>query len=58
MVDRDGSLVMVKLHRGLDKRFDPFALQIVQSMPKWIPARKDGVPVRQKLVIPIDLNPE
>lgn len=36
---------------------DTEAVRVVKSMPNWIPAKNNGVPVKSYVVIPIRYNP-
>ncbi|MCU0368347.1 MAG: energy transducer TonB [Cyclobacteriaceae bacterium] len=53
VVNRDGSIVDVKVLKGIGAGCDEEALRIVQSAPAWTPGKQRGKPVRQKMVIPI-----
>ncbi|MFN8350705.1 MAG: energy transducer TonB [Flavobacteriales bacterium] len=52
-VDKDGSIREVKLLRGVSEGLDQEALRIVRSMPKWIPGKLDGRPVKCRFNLPI-----
>lgn len=41
----DGSLQNIKIVRFIDPELEKEAVRIVQGMPAWIPAEKDGTPV-------------
>jgi protein TonB len=53
VVNRDGSIVDVKVLKGIGAGCDEEATRIVQSAPAWTPGKQRGKPVRQKMVIPI-----
>lgn len=42
VIEKDGSLSNLKVLRGVDPSLDKEALRIVQSMPNWIPASRNG----------------
>lgn len=53
VVNRQGRLVKVKLLRSLHKDFDQEALRILENMPDWLPARRDGRYVSARVLFPI-----
>jgi TonB family protein len=52
-IDRNGTVVDVKVLRGVDPILDKEAVRVIQSSPKWIPAKQSGKDVKQQFVIPI-----
>jgi protein TonB len=56
VVNRDGSIVDVKVVRGIGAGCDEEAIRVVQSAPAWSPGKQRGKPVRQKMVIPINFR--
>jgi protein TonB len=56
VVNRDGSIVDVKVVRGIGAGCDEEAIRVVQSAPAWSPGKQRGKPVRQKMVIPINFK--
>jgi protein TonB len=56
VVNRDGSIVDVKVVRGIGAGCDEEAIRVVQSAPSWSPGKQRGKPVRQKMVIPINFK--
>ena len=53
IVERNGKLSNVKVVKSVDPVLDKEALRIVKLMPRWIPGRQNGIPVRVKCYIPI-----
>lgn len=53
VVEPDGSISEVKLIRGIGGGCDEEAIRVVKSMPKWIPGKQRGVPVRVYFNLPI-----
>ena len=53
VVDRDGSITDVRVQKGVDPSLDKEALRVVRSMPRWIPGKQDGAPVRVKYTVPV-----
>lgn len=53
IVDKDGSLIEVKVEKGIGAGCDEEAVRVIQSAPRWKPARQRGKAVKQKMVVPI-----
>jgi protein TonB len=53
VVNKDGSIVDVKISRSPDPRLSEEALRVVNLMPKWKPARQDGKAVRSRFALPV-----
>lgn len=53
VVNRDGSIVDIKIQRSPHPAFDTEVIRLIKSMPKWKPARNAGKPVRQRMSLPI-----
>ncbi len=53
VVEKDGSITHVKVLRGIGGGCDEEAVRATKSMPKWIPGKQKGVPVRVSFNIPI-----
>jgi periplasmic protein TonB len=53
VVEPDGSISEVKLIRGIGGGCDEEAIRVVRAMPKWIPGKQRGVPVRVFFNLPI-----
>ena len=53
VVNKDGSIVDVKVIRGVDPYLDKEAVRVISTMPKWIPGKQRGVPVRCKFTVPV-----
>ena len=56
IVYEDGSLHDVHALKSDDERLDSPAITYVQNMPNWEPAEKDGMPVKMKMVLPIQYS--
>lgn len=52
-VEKDGSISNVKVIRSVDEALDKEAIRVVRTMPRWIPGRNNGQPVRTYYTIPI-----
>ena len=53
VVNKDGSIVDVKVIRGVDPYLDKEAVRVISTMPKWIPGKQRGVPVRCQFTVPV-----
>jgi len=52
-VNSKGEVVDVKVVRGVDPSLDKEAVRVIQSSPKWEPAKQRGTKVKQQFTIPI-----
>ncbi|MDP4281678.1 MAG: energy transducer TonB [Bacteroidota bacterium] len=53
VVEVDGSISDVRVLRGIGSGCDEEAIRVVKSMPKWVPGKQRGVPVRVQFNLPI-----
>jgi periplasmic protein TonB len=53
VVDKDGSLTMIKLLKGIGAGCDEEAVRVLKEAPKWMPGKQRGRPVRVKMTVPI-----
>ena len=53
IVESDGCITNAKIIRGISEELDEEALRLVRSMPKWIPAKKNGKVVATDVRLPI-----
>jgi TonB family protein len=53
IVEKDGSLSNVRVLKGIDGGLDEEAVRVIKMMPKWIPGRQRGTPVRVQCNLPI-----
>ena len=58
VVNKDGSIAAdeVEVLRGFNPECDEAALDVIRNMPSWKNAEQDGLPVRQKIVLPINFK--
>jgi protein TonB len=54
VVERNGSISNVRIARGVDASLDKEAMRVVKLMPKWIPGKQNGEPVRVSFTAPIN----
>jgi protein TonB len=52
-VNREGKVVDVKVVRSVHPSLDNEAVRVIQSSPRWTPAKQSGTAVKQNFVIPI-----
>lgn len=53
VVEQDGSITEVNIVKSVDPSLDAEAKRVVLSMPRWIPGKIDGSPVRVKYTVPV-----
>jgi TonB family protein len=53
VVERSGKLSNIRVARGVHPALDKEAIRIVKLMPRWIPGRQNGIPLRVKYIIPV-----
>jgi protein TonB len=56
IVNADGSLTDIQLHKGLHPALDEQVIQAFKSMPKWRPAKRDGKSVRSKYTMAVGVE--
>ncbi len=52
-VDKDGSILDTKVTQGVSPSLDAEAVRVVNSMPKWTPAMKEGKETKTMMTLPI-----
>jgi periplasmic protein TonB len=53
VVEVDGSITDVRVLRGIGAGCDEEAIRVVRSMPRWVPGKQRGQPVRVQFNLPI-----
>lgn len=53
VVERDGSVTDVQVLRGIGGGCDEEAVRVIRNMPKWVPGKQRGKPVRVQFNMPI-----
>ena len=56
VVEADGSVTDAEVVRGIGGECDAEALRVINAMPKWEPAMKDGKAVRVRYTVPINFK--
>jgi TonB family protein len=54
VVEKDGSIVVAKIARGVSPELDAEALRVVKLMSKWKPGKQKGEAVRVSYTVPIN----
>jgi Ca-activated chloride channel family protein len=55
-VDLDGSVIDVKILRGLNPLLDNEVIRVIKKSPKWKPGIQKGKPVKVSLTVPIEFK--
>lgn len=58
VVESDGRLTEIRVIRPDNTGWNRHIASVIKSMPHWIPAKVDGITVRSKIQLPINLSPE
>lgn len=53
VIDKDGSIINIKLLRGIGSGCDKEAIRVLSKMTKWNPGKQRGKPVKVRMTIPI-----
>lgn len=53
VVEKDGTVGVVKIARGVDSDLDAEAIRVVKLLPKWKPGKQKGKLVRVSYTVPI-----
>jgi protein TonB len=53
IVSEDGKIIEPKVVKGIGYGCNEEAIRIIKLMPKWIPGKQDGKPIKVKLLLPI-----
>jgi TonB family protein len=53
IIDGDGSVINVKIKKGVEKRLNEEAIRAVKAMPNWNPAKYEGKKVKMNFTVPI-----
>lgn len=56
IVEPNGSISNAKIIRGLGYGCDEEAIRVVESMPNWVPGRKNGEAVRVNMAVPVNFK--
>lgn len=53
VINKDGTLTDIRVIKGIGAGCDEEAVKVIESAPRWKPGKQRGVPVRQRMVLPI-----
>ena len=56
IVERDGTIKMVTLQKGISRKIDNAVIEMMKKMPNWKPGINNGKPVRSKFTLPIAIS--
>ena len=56
VVSKAGEITRVEVLKGVHSLLDQEAVRVIQSMPKWIPGRQNGVAVSVSFVVPVKFD--
>ena len=56
IVEKDGALTNIVVEKGVNQVYDSICVAVVQLMPNWIPAQKNGLAVRSLMRLPISID--
>lgn len=56
VVETDGSVSDIKLHKKVFPSLDSEAVRVIEGMPRWIPGKQKGKTVRVKYTIPVNFR--
>ena len=55
-IERSGDVSYVGILKGLDYSIDDVILRLLKAMPRWTPATRNGLPVRYKVSMPLNVR--
>ena len=55
-VTPEGEVVNIRIPASLSQEIEAEALKVIRNMPDWMPARKDGEPVRWTMSVPLNFK--
>lgn len=53
IVEPDGSITNISIMRGIGGGCEEEGMNVVKSMPNWVPGKQNGIPVRVILTLPV-----
>lgn len=53
VIDRDGSLIDVKIVQSVDSDLDKEAIRVIRSLPRFNPGKIRGTPVKTSMSLPV-----
>lgn len=56
VVNEIGEIMDPQIYRDMGAGCGIEALRLIKEMPKWIPGKKDGAPVKVQMILPVDFK--
>ena len=56
IIDVDGAIIDVKAVKGIGAGCDEEAVRVIKSAPNWKPGKQRGVPIKVKMIVPINFT--
>jgi TonB family protein len=56
IIDKDGAVTDVKCIKGIGSGCDEAAIEAIKQVKPWIPGTQKGIPVKQRMTLPIDFK--
>jgi len=56
VIDKTGKVSNIKIVKSLSNNCDKEVIRVLNLMPKWIPARREGVPVAVFFMLPVQFK--
>lgn len=53
LINKDGNVTYAKIEKGINICFNTEVIEMIQKMPRWIPAKQNGLPVKYYQNLPI-----
>ncbi len=53
VVGKDGTIEDIVVVRGVHESLNKEAVRVVKAMPKWLPGKQGGIPVRVRFTLPV-----
>jgi TonB family protein len=56
IVEMDGMISDITIMKGINYDLNEEAIRVIKSMPRWVPASKQDVPIRSQALLPISFK--
>lgn len=53
IIEKDGTISNIEVVRGVDPILNKEVVRVIECMPRWIPGKQNGKPVRTRFTLPI-----
>ncbi|UZD23508.1 TonB family protein [Algoriphagus halophytocola] len=58
LLNEDSTISGISVSQSLGDAFDGEAIRLIENMPKWVPAKRNGIPFSKRFVLPIGFKVE